>query len=126
MSNLTKRIVLFVTVIFSCIFISNYAFANNDTMANAVNGVRNVVGGAENVVENAAKDTTTTVRDGFNNVGNATQNAVSTTRTATRTATGTNNTNTMWTWFIVGIIALIVIGVVWYMATRNNDNSSHR
>lgn len=133
MSNLVKKVLLFITVVFSCLFISNFALANNDNMMNSVNSgvnnVRNAVGGAENVVENAAKGATTTVKDGLSNAGNVTQNTMHNTQySATRTATGTTNnnavSNTVWTWFIVGIVALIVIGIIWYMVSRKNDTSN--
>ncbi len=136
MSNLVKKIFLFITIVFSCLFISNFALANNDNMMhsvnNGVNTVRNAVGGAENVVENAAKGATTTVRDGLNNTENITHNTMqnsqtSATRTSTIAATDTTNnnvSNTVWTWFIVGIVALIVIGIIWYMLSRKNDTSN--
>lgn len=135
MSNSIKKAFLFLTIIFSCFFISNFALANNDvSMEQARNGIRNVVGGAENVVENAAKDTTSTVKNGLEGAGNVTQNTmhnVSASRTSTDSGTATravaptsDNNNTMWTWFIVGIIAIVIIGVIWYMASRNNNSSN--
>ena len=129
MSNLVKKVILFITVVFSCLFISNFALANNSNMMNSVNNaagdVRNAVGGAENVVENAAKGATTTVKDGLNTVGNTTHNTTDGNKySATRTSTNGSVSSTMWTWFIVGMVALIVIGIIWYMTSRRNDNSN--
>lgn len=138
MSSILKRALIFISIVFFCLFISNFALANENNMMNSVkngvNDVRNVVGGAENVVKNAATDTTTSIRDGMESMKNDTQSAMhdaTSTRNsgdnfdATRTAANAPATNnTIWTWFIVAIITLIVIGVLWYMATRNNNSDN--
>lgn len=137
MSNLVKKTFLFLAIALSCLFISNFASANTTNMMNAMNNgvedVRNAVGGAENMVENAAKDTTTTVKNGLEHMGNSAQNIMNasdysasrtatgdtTTRSAMQTATGNN----IWTWIIVGAVALIIIGIIWYMVARNNNSN---
>mgnify|MGYP005772886795 CR=1 FL=1 len=136
MSNLVKKTFLFLVVVLSCLFISNFASANTtnmmNSMHNGVEDVRNAVGGAENMVENAAKDTTTTVKDGLENMGNSAQNMMNgSTYSADRTATGGATTrsametatgNNIWTWVIVGVVALMIIGIIWYMVSRNNNS----
>lgn len=143
MSNLIKKILLFTSIIFSCLFISNFALANdNTTMMNMVNNgmntMRNAVGGTENAIENMANGASITVREGMNTVGNTTENMMNdaeysasrtdTDGTITRSATPTSVTNrtstNLWTWLIVGIIALIVVGVIWYMTTKNGNHSN--
>ena len=52
-----------------------------------------------------------------------TENGYNATRTATETTTNnTNNglTKDMWTWIIVAIIAIVIIALIWYYASRNN------
>ena len=132
---MNKKFFVFFGIIVSIIFSFTFCFATNtDGMGKAVNDVRNFVGGAENVVKNAATDTTTSIRDGMESMKNDTQSAMhdaTSTRNsgdnfdATRTAANAPATNnTIWTWFIVAIITLIVIGVLWYMATRNNNSDN--
>ena len=137
-----------ITFIISLIFFLPSAFANN-MVNDAANGVRNAVGGAENAVEETAKGTAGAVKNGFNNMGNATENTMNNVKndadkmknnasnndgyTATRTNAETNNGflgftgNNVWTWIVVAIVALIVIGLIWYfMANRNNyDNHNN-
>lgn len=143
MSTLAKKIFLFTSIIISCLFISNYALANDNTtmmnmVNNGVNTVRNAVGGTENAIENMANATTTTVREGMDKVGNTTENMMNdgnysatrtdtggtTTRSATTTSATNTTSNNLWTWLIVGTIALIAVGVIWYMTTRNGKHSN--
>lgn len=143
---MTKKILVAFAILLCGIFASTYVFANND-MQKAGESVRNVVGGAENAVEGAAKGVTDTVRNGLNNAGNATQNTVNNmnnginnagnaTRTttnnnadgysATRTATNGNfagMNGTVWTWVILAIVGIAIIGLVWYYAMQNNNST---
>lgn len=123
----------FATLVF---FTSSVFAANNevqDSMSKAGNTVRNVVGGAENVVENAAGAIGTGVKD----IGNAVSNGVqgmtndgmgyNATRTTARTTDGTTSgtflgmsANT-WTWFVLAIAAIAIVGLVWYYAMQNKN-----
>lgn len=129
-----------ITFIISLIFYLPSAFANN-MVNDATNGVRNVVGGAENAVEGAAKSGTGAIKNGINTVGNGAKNTTNTMKTdaknatandgytATRTATGANNNlfgmNNLWSWIVVGAIALIIIGLIWYYMARQNNYNNH-
>lgn len=131
----TSAIIAFIISLF---FYLPSVFANN-MVNDAANGVRNVVGGAENVVENTVKGTTGAIKNGINTVGNGAENTMNTVKndtkntanntgyTAKRTATEANNNlfggHNLWSWIVVGAIALVVIGLIWYyMARRNNYN----
>ena len=134
-------------VIFS-FFMVPYAFAANKSMDNAVNNVRNFVGGAENVVEDAAKDVANGVRSGLNaidegakDVGNDVKNDANnmmntnnrnTNYNAIRTATGTTDTglfgttsNTVWSWLIIAIVAIIIVALVLFYANQNKNTTYH-
>lgn len=130
------------------IFITSNVFAANneigDSMNKAGNTVRNVVGGAENVVEDAAGAIGTGVGDignavsdgveGMTNDGNNNGVGYNATRTTARTTTGTTNgtflgmsANT-WTWFVLAIAAIAIVGLVWYYAMQNKteyNNNNH-
>ena len=119
------------------LFAVSYTFATT----NAVNDVRNVVGGAENVIEDAGKGIVNGVKDGMNtvkngakDVGNDVKNGMNdmgrTTNnyTATRTATTTDNgllgnvSNTVWSWLIIAIVAIVIVALVLFYANQNDDN----
>ena len=137
-----KKVLSLLTVASLMFFTSTVFAANNeiqDSMNKASNTVRNVVGGAENVVENVAGAIGTGVRD----VGNAVSNGVEemtnnhnnndrvgydATRTGTtRTTDGANNGNFLgmssntWTWFVLAIAAIAIVGLVWYYAMQNKN-----
>lgn len=122
------------------------AFANN-MASDAVNGVRNAVGGAENAANDAAKSAAGAVKNGINTMNNGGQNAMNNVGndvknvandgakngeyTATRTAAETNNNflgfmgNNMWAWIVVGFVALVLIGIIWYYMAKQNNYSNH-
>lgn len=122
-----KKTFIILSVLFAILLISTISFANNDIKngvhsatdtvidgaSNLANDARNGVGAIENTVENGVKD-----------IGNAMYHdntGYTTTRTAT-TGTTTNNMNngTLWTWVILAVAALVIIGIVWYYASQNN------
>ena len=137
------------------ISLSTYSFAATDGMnnvknavINAGNTVGNAVVGAKNAVSNVANDITngaaTLGNDAMNTadtIGNDTRNTVGTTAgvlnngntnyTATRTATTNNNlfglSSAAWTWLILGIVGIVIVGLVWYYGAQyehknyNND-----
>ena len=122
------------------LFAVSYTFATT----NAVNDVRNVVGGAENVIEDTGKGIANGVRDGMNtvengakNVGNDVKNGMNdmgrTTNnyTATRTATTTDNgllgnvSNTVWSWLIIAIVAIVIVALVLFYANQNKNTTTY-
>ena len=122
------------------LFAVSYTFATT----NAVNDVRNAVGGAENVIEDTGKGIANGVRDGMNtvengakNVGNDVKNGMNdmgrTTNnyTATRTATTTDNgllgnvSNTVWSWLIIAIVAIVIVALVLFYANQNKNTTTY-
>lgn len=111
--------------------------AANGTGGAIGNGANDVRDGAENVandakdaVENAGNDIGSGAENAGNDIKNGTENTENNMRnqsdnayTATRTATnGTGNfmSRDIWTWIIVGIIAIVIVALIWYYASRNN------
>ena len=119
------------------LFAVSYTFATT----NAVNDVRNVVGGAENVIEDAGKGIVNGVKDGMNTVKNGAKDVVKngmndmgrTTNnyTATRTATTTDNgllgnvSNTVWSWLIIAIVAIVIVALVLFYANQNKNTTTY-
>jgi predicted PurR-regulated permease PerM len=122
------------------LFAVSYTFATT----NAVNDVRNVVGGAEKVIEDAGKGIVNGVKDGMNtvkngakDVGNDVKNGMNdmgrTTNnyTATRTATTTDNgllgnvSNTVWSWLIIAIVAIVIVALVLFYANQNKNTTTY-
>lgn len=120
----------------------------------ATNTVRNVVGDAENGIENVAKDAAGAIRKGTGDIENAGENITGDVKngannieksgenirndittnngetndgyTAKRTATGMFGTNnTMWTWLILAVIAVAIIGLIWYYTVQNKSHDEY-
>jgi len=157
MTKKVLGIVIAIVVMFATSYVFAANNEMGDSMSKATNTVRNVVGGAENVVEGAATSIGNGVRnlgntftdgasrvmnngdmnnDNMNNNQNNNNNNDNndTGYTATRTATGTTGTGTflgmspnVWTWFVLAIAAIAIVGLVWYYAMQNkieyNDNN---
>lgn len=134
---------VFALIIVACLilFTGSVFAANNevgDSMNKAGNTIRNVVGGTENVVENVAGDIGAGVRDLGNTFTDATTgmtNDINNTDgryDATRTATTTNNgtvlgmNSSLWTWLVLAIAGILIVGLVWYYAVQNkNEYNNH-
>ena len=157
MTKKVLGIVIAIAVIFATSYVFAANNEMGDSMNKATNTVRNVVGGAENVVEdtatsigNGVRNLGNTFTDGASrvtndgtvnnndmnndNMNNNDNNNNDTGYTATRTGTNANGDITflgmsrnIWTWFVLAITALAIIGIVWYYAmqhkTEYNDNN---
>jgi CHASE3 domain sensor protein len=140
-----KTIFTFLFIVTVLFLSTSLVFATENNFENIKNNMVDTVNNAGNVVGDTASGTAGAVKDGINNVGNATQNMTNDVKNgsenmandmnngmnnmdyeATRTSTENNNNtpdnsfNNTWTWIIFGIIALVVIGLVWYYVTQNN------
>ena len=68
--------------------------------------------------------------NGMDNTENSTSENLTgnynTTRTTSEdvTATATNNA-TMWMWIMLAVVAVLIIGLVWYYAAQSNNSSKH-
>lgn len=100
--KLSKKILLALAILVSCVFAATVSFANtNATTSNnnigegLVNGARSVVGGAENAIEDVGAGLMKGVRDmtnGSDNTGDN-MNATSHNTTGTNNAAGSTNNN---------------------------------
>ena len=147
-----KKTLILVSIIFCIICISTFSFATDavknamngatNTVMDGVNSlgsdVRTGVGNLENGIEGAINDMGDNGENNDNNTenNNDTENQTTTdnfdTRmtgtdyTATRTTadlTGTTaNTATTWVWIILAVSAVVIVGLVWYYATQNNND----
>ena len=122
-----RKTLIILSILFAILFISTISIANNDIKdgdhsatdtdidgaSNLANDARKGVGAIENTVENGAKD-----------IGNAMHHDNTNGYTATRTATTGTTTNgmnsTLWTWVILAVAAVVIIGLIWYYASQNN------
>lgn len=122
-----RKALIILSILFALLFISTISFANNDIKDGVHSATDTVIDGASNLVNDARKGVgaiENTVENGAKDIGNAiyhdNTNGYTTTRTAT-TGTTTNGMNsTLWTWVILAVAAVVIIGLIWYYASQNN------
>lgn len=122
-----RKTFIILSILFAILFISTISFANNDIKDGVHSATDAIIDGASNLANDARKGVgaiENTVEDGAKDIGNAMHhdntNAYTTTRTAT-TGTTTNGMNsTLWTWVILAVAAVVIIGLIWYYASQNN------
>ncbi len=116
-----RKTLIILSILFALLFISTISFANNDIKDGVHSATDTVIDGASNLVNDARKGVgaiENTVENGAKDIGNAIHhdntNGYTTTRTAT-TGTTTNGMNsTLWTWVILAVAAVVIIGLIWY------------
>lgn len=148
MSKSIKKLTIAILFAVITLLASSAVFANEGGLQKAGDAVRNTVGGAENAIEGAAGGVANGVKGGLNTAGEATKNTVDdakngmntagttarntgndgydATRTATAGGTFAGMNSTVWTWFILAIAALAIIGLVWYYAMQTRSQESNR
>ena len=105
-----------------------------DKMGNTAENMGNNIQGAMNSVGNfmGINNNTDNTTDNYNHINNVTANTTDTNvtnYTATRTAAGgtTNGffgmNNTMWTWVIVAILGIAIVGLVWYYGSQTAERN---
>lgn len=126
--------VLSAILVFSC----SYAFATTNAIntvehaaQNVANATGNVinrgVGAMGNTVNNlGVRDGNTTARTA-NTVGvmGTNNNNYTAARTATNNAVFGGMTANGWTWLIVGIVGLAIVGLVWYYGKQHDMYTDH-
>lgn len=150
---MTKKIFAFLlvlTLIFatSCVFAANELKDSMDktkgTVNNVANGAGTVVKDAGTAITDGVKDVGNAINDGVRGIGGAVADGANkVTSDMTRTdnienndgyrATRTANEGTImgmsantWTWFVLAIAALAIVGLVWYYAMQNkNEYHNH-
>ena len=92
-----------------------------DGVQNLAEDVRSGIGTAENTIEDGITNMGDTMMDGARDITDAGDDDYTATRTATEDATTINNTAaTTWTWIIIAIAAIVIVGLVWYYASERN------
>ena len=123
-----KKVFLTFSTFFALTLLFSFSkvLATNGDLNTAGQAVKNVTQGAANVVENVVKDAGTAVEQGSSTIKNATGNMVNTAEarttnngyTATRTSTAQDTfmgmNATAWTWLVIGVLGVLVIGLIWY------------
>ena len=139
-----KKSIFTISFIVIALFFSfSIVYATENNAENVKNNVVDTVNNTENVVKDTATGAAGAVKNGLNTIGNKTQEMTNnvknagndmmnttdntnTNYTATRTATEENvgtttgGYNNVWTWIIVGIIAIVIIALIWYYVSQNN------
>lgn len=147
--KLLVSLVLVVSFIlpFTIVFANDEMQKASNSVKNVVGGAENAVEDAAKNAGNTVQNVGNTIRDGANQAGNEVKdsankagnsiengaNAVEKSITnnngtnydATRTSTeGTfmGMTSNTWSWLILGIAAIAIIGLVWYYSVQLNNN----
>ncbi|MCI9017059.1 MAG: hypothetical protein HFJ53_07865 [Clostridia bacterium] len=135
---MTKKIFTFIIIVAFILFTSS-VFATNElnaSMNKSADNIRNAVSGTENVIRDGAsaigsgiQDLGNTFKDGAARVtqdttpNNNDNNGYRAVRTATD-GSFMGMSGSTWTWFILGLAALAIVGLVWYYAMQNNTDYS--
>lgn len=131
-----KKIFLTLSIICFCLIFSiSFVFANSEdaVIATTNNSIKSNTLTNENKEGNITKQTSAAVK----NVMDASKNSMNNTKnslenyTATQTSAETQvkfagMTATGWTWFILAILAVLIVSLIWYYAsqrTRSNSNN---
>ena len=122
-----RKTFIILSILFAILFISTISFANNDIKDGVHSATDAVIDGASNLANDARKGVgaiENTVENGAKDIGYAMHHDNTNGYTATRTATTGTTTNgmnsTLWTWVILAVAAVVIIGLIWYYASQNN------
>lgn len=146
---MSKKIFIMLFVLFSLLFVNTTCFATTiiaeNSMQNAGDTMKNALQDAGNNIKNGAQNLGDDVKNGVQNGGNAIKDMTNngntnnpttpgenmgintpTDYTASRTSTAGDsaNTGTMWTWIIVALIAVVIIGIMWYYMAKNTRSNN--
>ena len=89
-----------------------------------------------NEMQKGTQNTINSLQNGIQNVTNDDPNAKNisssdTEYTAQRTSSETNGdffsfmNDNVWAWIVIGIVAIVVLGILWYYMARKNNYSNH-
>lgn len=99
---------------------------------NAGNTIMDSTEKAGNSVMNATNTTKDGIQNATNEVGNTLENMTTTenltgdyntTQTNADTQLTQSNNSTMWMWVMLAVVAVLIIGLVWYYAVQSNKNN---
>ena len=121
-----RKSFIILSILFALLFISTLSFANNDIKDGVHSATDTVIDGASNLANDARKGVgaiENTIEDGAKDIGNAVfndNNDYTATKTATTETTTNGMNSTLWTWVILAVAAVVIIGLVWYYASQDN------
>ena len=134
--KIQNKIILFLVAFLLIFSLCSLTYAT-EQMNNVGNDVKNATENAGNTIKDGAMDAggaikkmenaTNDVKNTMDNSGNSTSENLTgdynTTRTTAEdtTATATNDA-TMWMWIMLAVVAVLIIGLVWYYASQTNNN----
>ena len=87
--------------------------AAGDMMNGAGNTVNSMMNGVSNTTNTIVDDTTNTANNGYNTARTTTED----------TTTGFMDTANTWMWITLAIVAVAIIGLVWYYAAQTNGSN---
>lgn len=99
-----------------------------DNVKDGINSAGNAIGNGVNNAANTIRENYNDSKDSMNRAENNNNDNTKVTYDARRTSAETDmgfmgfmNGNNIWTWIIVGVVVIAIIGVIWYyLATSNN------
>lgn len=124
--------------------IRNFVGGAENVVENVGSGVANGIRSGMNTLEGGAQNVTNGMTNGINGMNNnqgaitnTNNNGYNTTRTTatTRTTGDTTNagtgifgnvSNSVWTWLIVGIVAIVIVALVMYYAKQNTNVTTYQ
>lgn len=125
-----KKTFIALFILFVLLLISTFSFANNDIKDDVHSATDTVIDGASNLANDARKGVgaiENTIEDGVKDVGNAISDnnddnmGYTATRTSTSVDTTDNMNSSLWTWVILAVAGIVIVGLVWYYASQNNQ-----
>ena len=133
-----KTLVIVSVLFFVLVLFSNTVFANNElkqSVSNVTNkiidgteklgsDVRTGIGNAENGIENFLNMNNNNTDTNNNGANDSFVNNYVTTPTDTTGFTQDTFNSNLWIWLIIAVASIVIIGLVWYYGTENNN--THR
>ena len=132
---MTKKIFLVITLVCSLLLFNSTVFAM-DAIRDGMNNVGNQVQNSMDKLGNSVKETSNKMTNSASNVmgmetnnnnGNNNDNTTSQ-YTAQRTANeGTilGMNGTMWTWFVMAILGVVLVSLVWYYGMQKSNTDTN-
>lgn len=96
--------------------IKNTAEDARNAVGNVENGIENGVMNVKNAVTGVTGDVENTAQNGVNTVMNNADNYTAEKTSANSGIMGMSSTT--WTWMILGIVGIVIVGLVWYYGSQ--------
>lgn len=127
---MTKKIfitlfVVAITLIFSSFVLANTTDNMGTEMSDSWNKLSNTAHNMGNNVRGAIDNVGDTITGNKDNNNGDTNTGYTATRTATTANTGLfgMNSSTMWTWLVLGILGIAIVGLIWSYGKETSHNT---